>query len=114
MASTVRVTRAANTLGVYPIRGNVEGGVPIRAQVLCLRAWGLCGGVWCVCWPREVWGADVVLIEGPSGLRAQHLVWVIGYGPLQRYVGMYETRVPHDRRVANRVRDLLMATLRWL
>ena len=61
---------------------------------------------------RQVWGVDVVVIDGLGSLLARHLVWVIGSSPLQRYVGIYETRVLHDRWGASRLRDLPLATVR--
>ena len=57
-------------------------------------------------WPGAVCGALVVIIDGPGGLPARRLVWLIGYGPPHRCVGMY------DRRLARRLRDMLLATLR--
>ena len=63
-------------------------------------------------WPGAVRGAHVVVIDGPGGLPARRLVWLIGYGPPHRYVGLYETREPHDRRLVCRLRDMLLATLR--
>ena len=42
-------------------------------------------------WPREVRGAQVVIIDGPGGLPARRLVWLIAYGPPQHYMGLYET-----------------------
>ena len=47
-------------------------------------------------WPSVVRGAQVVIIDGPVGLPARRLVWLIAYGPPHRYVGLYETREPHD------------------
>ena len=43
-SSTVRVTGAPSRM--YPVGGNTEGGVPVHLQTLCMRAWGLCGGLW--------------------------------------------------------------------
>ena len=54
----------------------------------------------------------MVIIDGPGGLPARRLVWLIAYGPPHRYVGLYETREPHDRRLVHRLRDMLLATLR--
>ena len=62
--------------------------------------------------PREVRGAHVVIIDGPPGLPARQLVWLITYGPPLRYMGLYETRDPHNRRLVRRLRDMLLATLR--
>ena len=56
-------------------------------------------------------GAQVVIIDGPGGLPARRLVWLIGYGPPHRDVGMYEVRAPDDRQLARRLRDMLLATL---
>ena len=47
-------------------------------------------------WPRDVCGAQVVMIDGP---------------PL-RYMGLYETREPHDRWLVRRLRHMLLGTLR--
>ena len=54
----------------------------------------------------------MVIIDGPGGLPARRFVWLITYGPPHRYVGLYETREPHDRRSVRQLRDLLLATLR--
>ena len=62
-------------------------------------------------WPREVRGAQVVIIDKPGGLPARRLIWLITYGPPFRYMGVYETREPHDRRLVRRLRDMLLATL---
>ena len=59
-------------------------------------------------WPWEVWGAQVVIIDGPGGLPAWRLVWLIAYGPPQCYMGLYETRGPHDRRLVRRLRDMFV------
>ena len=32
-------------------------------------------------WPREVRGAQVVIIDGPGGIPARRLVWLITFGP---------------------------------
>ena len=63
-------------------------------------------------WPREVRGAQVVIIDGLGGLPTRRLVWLITYGPPLRYMGLYETRGSHDRRLVRRPRDMLLATLR--
>ena len=63
-------------------------------------------------WPREVRGAQVVIIDGPGGLPARRLVWLITYGPPLRYMGLYETRDSHDRWLVRRLQDMLLATLR--
>ena len=65
-------------------------------------------------WPREVRGAQVVIIDRPGGLPARQLVWLITYGPPFRYMGLYETRKPHDRGLVRRLRDMLLATLRMV
>ena len=62
-------------------------------------------------WPWEVWDAEVVVIDVPGRLPACHLVWVIGYGPPQRYLGLYEIRIPHDRRLDSRLRNMMMVML---
>ena len=54
----------------------------------------------------------MVLIDGPGGLPARRLVRLIAYGLLRRYMGLYETRGPHDRRLVRQLRDMLLATLR--
>ena len=53
----------------------------------------------------------MVIVDGRGGLPAQRLVWVIGYGPPERYVGLYEVWAPHDCRKASWLRNMLMATL---
>ena len=63
-------------------------------------------------WPQEVRGVQVVIIDGPGGLPPQRLVWLITYGPPLHYMGLYERRGPHDRRLVRRLRDMLLATLR--
>ena len=63
-------------------------------------------------WPWEVHGAQVVIIDGPGSLLARRLVWLITYGPPLRYMGLYEAREPHDRRLVRRLQDMLVATLR--
>ena len=63
-------------------------------------------------WPHEVRGAEVVIIDGPGGLPPRRLVWLIKYGPPDRYMGLYETRGAHDHRQVRRLRDMLLATLR--
>ena len=63
-------------------------------------------------WPREVRGAQLVIINGPGGLPAGRLVWLITYGPPLRYMGLYATREPHNRRLLRRLWDMLLATLR--
>ena len=62
-------------------------------------------------WPRAVRAAQVVIIDGPGGLPAWRLVWLITYGPPLRYMGLYETRDSHDRQLVCRLRDMLLATL---
>ena len=57
-------------------------------------------------------GADLVVIDGQGGLSARRLVWIIGYGPPQRYVGLYEIRAPQASRGASHLRGMMMATLR--
>ena len=54
----------------------------------------------------------MVIIDGPGGLPARRTVWLITYGPPHRYMGLYETRELHDRRLVRRLRDMLLATLR--
>ena len=43
---------------------------------------------------------------------ALRLVWVNGYGPPQRYVGLHEIWAPHDGRGASHLCDMMVATLR--
>ena len=62
-------------------------------------------------WPRAVRKAQVVIIDGPGGLPARRLVWLITYGPPHHYMGLYETRELHDRRRVHRLWDMLLATL---
>ena len=62
-------------------------------------------------WPCAVRGAQVVIIDGPGGLPARLLVWLITYWPPHRYMGLYETREPHDRRLVRRLWDMLLVTL---
>ena len=64
------------------------------------------------CWPHEVRGAGLVIIDGPGGLPPRQLAWLISYGPPARYMGLYDTRKAHDRRQVRRLRNMLMATLR--
>ena len=54
----------------------------------------------------------MVIIDGPGGLLARRLVWLITYGPPLRYMGLYETRDSHDRWLVRRLRDMPLATLR--
>ena len=63
-------------------------------------------------WPREVRRAQVVIIDAPGGLQARRLAWLITYEPPLRYMVLYETREPHDRRLVRRLRNMLLATLR--
>ena len=60
-------------------------------------------------WPREVRGAQVVIIDGPGGLPTRRLVWLITSGPPLRYMGLYKTRgSPTSAPAAG----MLLATLR--
>ena len=63
-------------------------------------------------WPHAVREVQLVIIDGLGGLPARRLVWLITYGPPHRYMGLYETREPHGRRLVRRLQDMLLATLR--
>ena len=54
----------------------------------------------------------MVIIDGPGGLPARRLVWLIAYGPPQRYMELYETMGPHDCGQVRQLQDMLLATLR--
>ena len=53
----------------------------------------------------------MVIIDGRDGLPARRLVGLIPYGPPQRYMGLYETRGPHDGQLVRQLQDMLLATL---
>ena len=62
-------------------------------------------------WLREVRGVHVVIIDGLSVHPPWRLVWLITYGPPLHYMGLYETRGSHDRRLVRRLQNMLLATL---